>query len=244
MLISRTDRGFRSSGKKKNIFIAFVVFLILFFVLKPLVQKPLLHSFEYLGSLFINSKLETLQNENAELKNKLSILEVNISNASSSDYMFKMGMTDFVRGALIVSDMSNVYDTVYVNRGSVDGVTDGVVVFTAGLHPIGKVVSVDDSVSRINLLTRSDSKLGAVVRYASNTEEVIELNGDGAYGFYATVPMSSKIENNQDVFFAENPDFKLGVVVGVVNNENENQKIIRVKSFYSSSGVSTVFIQK
>jgi hypothetical protein len=103
---------------------------------------------------------------------------------------------------------------------------------------------VDDSVSRINLLTRSDSKLGAVVRYASNTEEVIELNGDGAYGFYATVPMSSKIENNQDLFFAENPDFKLGVVVGVVNNENENQKIIRVKSFYSSSGVSTVFIQK
>lgn len=244
MLISRTDRNFRENSILKKLVISFFVFVILFFILRPFLQAPLLNTFEYISNFLNNSRISELEKENSDLKIKLAQAEIIIKDSSSSELLVKMGMTDFVEASVIVRSFLSVYDTLFLNKGSVDGVSDGALVFTAGLHPVATVKEIDKSFSRIDLFTKSGNKISGVVKSASSSEEVLELTGDGAYGFVSTVPLSSNIEEGQKVYFGENTDFVVADVVSVFKNENENNKIVRLRGYFSPSGVSSVYIQK
>lgn len=244
MLISRTDRGYSRSSRVRTLSIFFIVLIVLFFALRSFVQPLLLGTVSWVSNIFTNKTVTALQLENEELKNKLFLLQSQSANASSTEEMLKMGVADFIRASVIIKRMNSVYGSLYINKGSADGIQVDNVVFAAGLHPVGSVVGVDQKFSRIELFTASNKKTGGVLRYSSSSEEVIELQGDGAYGFVATVPSNSNVQNGDNVYFNQDPDFVLGEVVYVGLNENENNKIVRVKSFYSVTGTAFLYIQK
>lgn len=244
MLISRTDRGYARSSNGRRLSIIFIVLLVLFFVLKPLLQPVLLSLVSSVSGIFSSKTVAALEIENENLKNQLAIFEKDFANASSTEELLKIGATDFIRASIIVKNMNNVYGSMYIGVGTRDGVSVDTVVFVSGLHPIGRVVGVSEKFSRIELFTGSDKKLGGILRYASSSEEVLELQGDGAYGFVSMVPANSSIQNGDKIYFSEDPEFVIGQVLSVDINENENNKIVRVKSFYSTSGTASVYIQR
>lgn len=244
MLISRTDRGYSRSSRTRVLSIIFIVLIVLFFALRSFVQPLLLSTVSWVSGIFTSKTLTSLQLENEELKNKLFLLQSQSMNASNTEEMLKIGVADFIRASVIIKRMNSVYGSLYINKGSADGVQVDSIVFAAGLHPVGSVVGVDQKFSRVELFTASSKKIGGILRYSSSSEEVIELQGDGAYGFVATVPSNSGIKNGDYVYFNQDPDFVLGEVVYVGLNENENNKIVRVKSFYSVTGTAFLYIQK
>lgn len=244
MLISRTDRGYSQSSRVRTLVISFVVLIILFFILKPFIQSPLLGAAGWVKDIFADKTVETLRLENEDLKNQIGILKIGIATASSAEDMINMGVTDFIKASVVVKSMSSVYGNVYINQGKDSGVNIDALVFAPGLFPIGKVVGTDNKFARIELLTASGKKVGGLVKLASSSEEVIELEGDGSYGFVATIPFNSKIKNGDNIYMSESPDFVMGTVVDVILNENENNKIVRVRGYYSTLGTGTVFVQK
>ncbi len=244
MLISRTDRGYSRSSRVRNLSIIFAVLIVLFFLLRSIMQPVLLGGASWISNIFTNKTIEKLQLENDELKNKLSLIESLSINTSSTEELLKIGITDFVRASVIIKKMNSVYGSVYINKGSLDGIQVDNIVFASGLHPVGSVAGVDEKFSRIELFTASNKKLGGLLRYSSSSEEVIELQGDGAYGFVATVPSNSSIKNGDNIYFNQDPDFVIGQVVAIGLNENENNKIVRIKSFYSVAGTASLYIQK
>lgn len=242
MLISPIGKYSQKGSKFKWIIISFAVFMLVFFLLRSFIQPMFLGVASKFQDLFSNESSISLDNQ--KLKNRVVELENIIKSYNDANLLLTQGATDFIHGSIIIRDVGRIYDTIYINKGSNDSISVGSTVFVSGLRPIGKIIETQDKFSHIELFTKENLKTSGVLKSASSTEEMLELVGDGAYGFMASVPAVSKLSLGDNVYFAENPDFVIGIVSQIVNNEQENNKIVRVTGFYSSHGSVSVFIQK
>jgi len=150
---------------------------------------------------------KVLEDENKRLKELLDLKE-------SSDYKV-------LPAQVIGRDTSVWFDTVIIDRGSIDGVKLNMpVVVNGGL--VGRVTAVSPLTAQVDMITRDKSGLGAVVGELGNTEALGVVRGTGKSELLEMKYVPGYIEVNKgDIVYTTGQDgiypagLKLGEVVDV-----------------------------
>jgi rod shape-determining protein MreC len=120
-----------------------------------------------------------------------------------------VGLSQKISGkaAMVTSSLTaSMYGTFTIDRGSKDGVTRGVAVYTADGYAIGMVAEVNDHASLVHELFAPNATVEAVI---GDTRVVLE--GQGGGNARAHAPRESKIQIG-DVARAPNVSAPVGIV--------------------------------
>lgn len=240
---------------KKNIKYIVVVVLALFFIFlstillyhKPImIEKWIKDAGLFLNHLVGNSKKvdnKVCDNVNEELENQISELKkiLSIDNVLS-EY-------ENIYGVVISRDIGYWYDKVIINKGSNDGVMEGMAVINSeGL--IGKVISSSNFNSTVQLLTSEN---------INKTSVKIENNDNYVYGLiteykedknsYIIEGISDDIKIGSKVTTTGFGDiFPAGIIVGTVIDSNSDAyglaKTIEIKPNVDFNNINIVSILK
>lgn len=240
---------------KKNIKYIVVVVLALFFIFlstillyhKPImIEKWIKDAGLFLNHLVGNSKKvdnKVCDNVNEELENQISELKkiLSIDNVLS-EY-------ENIYGVVISRDIGYWYDKVIINKGSNDGVMEGMAVINSeGL--IGKVISSSNFNSTVQLLTSEN---------INKTSVKIENNDNYVYGLiteykedknsYIVEGISDDIKIGSKVITTGFGDiFPAGIIVGTVIDSKIDAyglaKTIEIKPNVDFNNINIVSILK
>lgn len=140
------------------------------------------------GSFSSISNLRSAQTENEELRQRIQELEFELQssagltdeNARLKDLLALKGQSTFkiVPAQVIGRDPSAWFDTIIINRGSLDGVKlNHPVVSNGGV--VGRVTAVSPLTAQISLVTKSKSGIGGVIGELGTSKAVGVVSGLG-----------------------------------------------------------------
>lgn len=203
-------------------------------VLADFVQSPVTTVSSGVSNYFSSiSSLRTAQDENAQLKERIQELEVEVKGnaemTAENERLRKMldlkekSKYKVVNARIIGRDPSFWFDSSIVNRGSLDGVKLYMpVVNDGGL--IGRVTAVGPMTSQVDLITRDTSGVAGIIGEVSGTNALGVIRGsskvDMVEMFY--VPGSTEVQAGQIVYTSGQDGIypaglKIGEIVEVVS---------------------------
>jgi cell shape-determining protein MreC len=144
-----------------------------------------------------------------------------------------------IRASPLLSGISYLFDTIRLNKGEVDGVHEGDVVYTRGMIAIGKVHSVTKSSSLVLLYSKDKNETFGTISESDTSFKVIGVGG-GSY--VALVPREVNIEEGKTVLLTEDQTFSLGKVVSVVFNKEDVSKKVFIKGGFNPAQLSVYYI--
>lgn len=185
--------------------------------------------------IYDKSELEAYKLENEKLRSLLN---------------FKTGKDFDLLLAKVISKDSNKANTLIINRGTKDGVKEGLAAVVDNGVIIGKVVNASENLSMILLLTDKLSQL------AVSTQDINKASGlaEGEYGLslkVSLIPQDLDIQEG-DLFITSGtePGIPRGLIIGKVNRitskENELFKsaTISLPLDYSELTILSIIIPK
>lgn len=135
---------------------------------------------DYLDSVVDRQNLE---DENRDLRRQIEELTAEIARLRENEFLAaelaELALVeesrpddDFLTARVIARDPSNVRERVAIERGSGDGVAEGMVIVSEGGSLVGVVSKVLDSFSWVTLITDPNSNINALIQ-DSRTEGVV-----------------------------------------------------------------------
>lgn len=165
-----------------------------------------------------------LKKQNTELKNKEAIISV--LEQENSDIKKLFGRDENNKRILtrvLSRPPFQIYDTLIIDIGSINGVREGNLVYTEENYAIGKVSRVYDRTSVVTLFSSPKETYSVMVKSKlgeESTSSTKSLNneitfiGIGNGGFEAQVPKHMEIENNTKMVLSSiNPSI-IGIITG------------------------------
>lgn len=256
-MISRRDSN---NAKRKIIaYIAFGVLVVLsWFVFRNFINIPLqeVNTLTSQSGTFLVRKIngiylyfasnDALYKENIRLNNELTIekqryIEVielrdkvakyeKFTDFSGAEHLFakRVGFVD-----------SLIHKTFRINKGNRNTILYGQKVITQQKVIIGKVAEVFDITSLISLLWNGDPFLGRMSRSGT----VITLKGTGNGVYVAEVPHELEVKIDDIILFDEDPEYIVGLVKKINNNDEDVFKEIVVHTPLSPNMIDVVLIK-
>jgi cell shape-determining protein MreC len=257
-LIKHKKNYFFENGRTILILLALLVLLVTIFsflgnfvnfALGPFAKVGgyLYEKASFLPSMFGDKK--GILDENKRLKSEVERL-----NLSLSDFEATMNENEMLRRELGVKPEGNLipaiiisrppqvpFDTIFIDRGSVDGINVRDLVYASRKNVIGRIEKVQRSVSVAVLYSYSGFGQNAFV---SRTNTLIQIEGRGGGNIEAKTPIDLDIIEG-DMISAE---FSLGANIAVVESVEED-KVLGFKNVIMSlsanpSSLRMVFIRK
>lgn len=254
------------SGVIAFLFLLFVLNLFVspiknyFYVLSSPIQKTFwsagessslfLSSFVKAGSLLKEN--EDLQIANQKLLSQVALLQlIKQGNQAQSDISISCQNREFelvMAGAIGLDDN----DILSINKGSVDGIVEGMPVISQQSVLFGKVYKVYKNFSQIMLVSNKSSITNVeILKYQSPNEQseidgVVKGNG-GLAAYLDLVPISSEI-SPQDVLVTSSIDrsFPKGLLVGEIvqkqKNDQEPFQQAHIKLFFDVKTTDNLFV--
>ncbi len=176
--------------------------------------------------------LDDLEKENDALKQELASIREGSSTVSYAD-------NRHVEVHTLFSLLSTVYDTLLISKGFNDGITEGMIVYTDGYFPIGKVDEVHTTNSRVALLSRGGNEIEG---YIPGSAVVIRLTGNGGGDFIATLPKPVPVAIGDSLYMKENPEMKIGTVVAIDNEPQSVSQVLHVRGAYTITSRSRYYV--
>ncbi len=257
--------------RKKNkglikILAGIIVFLFLFFVLNIFVlpvknyfyalSSPIQKVFwtagdgssTFLASLLnagsLNSENEKLKKENQNLLSQIALLQlIKQGNQAQSDVSAASQNTGFKLLMTGVIGLDN--DILSINKGSADGIAEGMPVIGQQNVLFGKVFKVYKNFSQIMLISNKNSVTNVEI-LGSEIDGVIKGSG-GLASYLDLIPISSDI-NPQDVLVTSSIDksFPKGLLVGEIvqkqKNDQEPFQKASVNLFFNIKTADNLFV--
>ena len=191
-------------------------------------------------------KIDAVETENIELKNQIESLkkELNI------DYV----LTDYeqVNATVVSRNIGYWYNTLTIDKGSKNGIEDGMVVINA-IGLIGKVIKVSAYSSEVRLITTSDTNNKISVSISNGHNKINGLiNG---YNYESNLLEVEGISNTEEVNIGDTvytsglggvfpSGILIGKVVNITTDEYDLAKIINVEPSVSFDDINYVAILK
>ncbi len=202
-----------------------------------LVSQSIHDAYDSVASFFTTkatyyAALDDLEKENDALKQELATLRDGTSTVSYYDSRHLEVHTLF-------SPLSMVYDTFLISKGFNDGIIEGMIVYTEGYLPIGKVDEVHTTNSRVALLSRNGNEIEG---YIPTSAVVIRLTGNGGGDFVATLPKLVPVAIGDTLYMKENPEMKIGQVVAIDNEPQSVSQVLHVRGAYSITSRSRYYV--
>lgn len=208
------------------------------------VQSPVTGISSGVSNLFRSlSSLRSAQTENEQLKQRVQELEFEIQqkaglseeNARLKSLLELKNQSAYkvVPAQIIGRDPSAWYDTVIVNKGTLDGVKlNSPIVNDGGL--IGRVTAVSPLTAQVTLITKNKAGLGGVIGELGASSAIGVVTGSGKRDMLEMgyVPGSIPVQNGEIVYTTGQdgiypPGLKIGEVVEVqAGSTTEPHKIL------------------
>ncbi|PLX27444.1 rod shape-determining protein MreC [Candidatus Parcubacteria bacterium] len=162
-----------------------------------------------------NAELEIVKEENETMRGFLNFF---------SENKFENVMAEVIsRGDF--SDSAGRIESITIDKGSDNGLYDGLVVINQAGLVVGKIINTKDAISEVALLTNKDCKLAATILGEDKTSGIVE----GELGLTMTmnfIPQSKSI-NKEDIVVTSGLERTItrGLVIGqiseVIKESNE-----------------------
>ncbi len=210
------------------------------------VQSPVTTVTSSVADYFYSiSNLRSAQSDNDVLKQRVQELEVEIKQKEeltsentrlrSLLELKEQSQYKLVTARIIGRDPSAWFDSLIVNRGTLDGVTLYMPVVTNG-GLVGRVTAVGPLTSQVDLITRSTSGVGAVVGQIGESSALGVVNGTSKKDLLEMKYVSGNIEvqvgqtiftTGQDEIFPAG--LKIGEIVTVVSGSATTPHVIEIR---------------
>lgn len=206
---------------------------------------------------FSSASVPEVELQNAKLENENAYLKSILSNATITQSFADSGIIDpIVANGTFFDKVKIFYSDIILNKGEVDGVKQGSLVFVRGSKPVGTIKEVYDGSSKLELFTSykkitegytnksasSSSTSSEAVTFGTSTS--LDLIGDGSFGFYSRVLKTFPAEVGDEIFLKNYPTLVVATIKKVEDIENENEKILYLKSNFDNSNIRLFFIEK
>ena len=146
-----------------------------------------------------------------------------------------------LKASPLLSAMSYLYDTVRLNKGQRDGVSEGDIVYTRGMVVVGKILSVTKSTSLALLYSRDGIETYGTEQKTSTS---FKVTGNGGGSYLALIPRDVDIQENDKILLTENQDFILGTVASVTFDKQDVSKKVYIRGGFNPASLSLFYINK
>jgi rod shape-determining protein MreC len=210
------------------------------------VQSPVTTVTSGIANYFYSiSNLRSAQSENDQLKQRVQELEVEIKQKEdlAAENTRLKALLDLreqskhkvLPARIIGRDPSVWFDSANIDRGSLDGVTMYMPVVTDG-GLVGRITAVSPLASRVDLLTRSTSGVGAVVGQIGASSAIGVVSGTSKKGLLEMkyVPGNIDVQVGQTVFTTGQDEIfpaglKIGEIVNVISGSATTPHVIEIR---------------
>lgn len=210
------------------------------------------------GSFVSIANLRSAQSENEVLRQRLQELEFELQsqaglaeeNSRLKELLAFRNRSDYkmVPAQVIGRDPSAWFDSVLINRGSLDGVKlNNPIVNNGGL--VGRVTAVSPLTAQVSLITKNKSGLGGVIGELGTSSAIGVVTGVGKRGTLemgyvpGTLPVSpgeAVFTTGQDGIFP--PGLKIGIVADVKPGSTAEPHLILVEPAAKLYGIQEVAV--
>lgn len=193
-------------------------------------KKSLISSFldlqdDFMAMSAVRSQYLALQNENQDLREVLGLVR---------DF-------GYAHTARVVARPPQIsYDTILIDKGSVDGLVEGQSVFAGENLLIGTIAEVHPHSSLVQLL--SSSKVLTEARLISS-ELTLTLVGRGGGAFSVDVPRDVPIEDNDIFVSTQSGSVVIAEVVEITGDPQDPSKTVLAKSPINMNYLNYVFVK-
>ena len=147
---------------------------------------------------------KTLEEENISLKEILGRVSVN---------------EDFILGTILAKPFTTLFDTLFIDIGSEQGLEIGDLVFAYGNIPIGKISNTEKNTSTVTLFTNAGEKTSGII---SSQNIYIDLVGRGGNNFEIILPRDLILTKGEDIVLSGIHPYVLAKVEGIISDDRES----------------------
>jgi rod shape-determining protein MreC len=224
-----------------------------FYSISQPIQKPLWQSGQGISNFFQGFfQGNKIKEENEKLKADYeNLLSQNIAIdelKKENEFLRKaleLGLNEefkLILAEVISKDISQ--DSILINKGLKDGLSQGMTVITEQKVLLGKVSEVSDKFSRVILISNSDSFFPVTIQAAQATG-IIKGRGNGQLAL-EEIPQNKEIKEDDIVLTTSlGGNFPKGLLVGKIKNvrtsDTEPFQKAEIYSFLNIEDVKTVF---
>ncbi|MBU0707429.1 rod shape-determining protein MreC [Patescibacteria group bacterium] len=198
------------------------------FLLRPIQTKIFPASQSLSNYIAKHESIEQLEKNNQELESRLSELLVENSQLKSTikdlniirserEFLEKENY-NFVQARIIGKSSENKLRELIINIGSNDSIEEGFAVVSEQGYLVGKVVEVQKYISKILLITDSNSEVAAIVQNDTNAPGIVE----GNLGLSLTmrlIPQNEIIQTDQSIVTSGlEANIPNGLLIGTISN--------------------------
>jgi cell shape-determining protein MreC len=177
------------------------------------------------------ARVALLEAENETLRNENRLLR---ENAGEDTVPYANGVT----AGVIARPPLSPYDVLIVNKGSGDGVYEGMQAYANGI-PVGTVESVSGGSARVALYSSSGR---AIEGWVGEERIPITLAGLGGGAFSADLPRDSGVVEGATVFITGAGALPVGVVARIESHPSSPRSIVHLRPAANPFTITSVTI--
>lgn len=209
----------------------------------------------FLKSFFNAGNLET-ENQNLKKENQNLLVEISFlqdllkKNQAEQEVLTSCSQDNFKLISVDVIGLDSDFDVVSINKGSVDGVLEGMPVINQQKIIFGKISKVYNNFSEVTLISNKNSVLDVKVLETNEAKSPVYgvIKGKGGLRVYLDlVPTDSEInEGGVLITSALEKDFPKNLLVGkIIKKEKNDQKPFQqaeIEPFFNIRGLENLFV--
>jgi cell shape-determining protein MreC len=174
-------------------------------------------------SLLDTVSLESIKYENQKLRQELQIKPAG----------------NFMAASVIARSPQMPLDSLFLDKGTVDGISDGDLVLSADRILIGKITKISKNKATVAL----NSFAGTVsYGYVARTNEPLEITGDGGGGIKAKAPIDFDIAVGDKIMVGNSLNYLAAIVGAIEEDRSSGFKNVLMSLPVDVSKVGIVFV--
>lgn len=140
---------------------------------------------------------------------------------------------------VISSPPNDPFDSMLINKGKNDGITEGMKAIVFGYVYAGTVEEVFERSARISLLSRFEKETQLTL---AEQNSLVVAKGEGARTFSIDVPRDFKVEEGNRLIFFHNQPLLAGVIEQI--DRRTSQSVLRARAVipFNPKGITTLIL--
>jgi len=229
-----------------NAFFLFVIFFTIGVVLTVYERLNVFKKYMNLGA--VNDSLSI---ENAKLNTTLIALQ-NVDSAKNTlvkDTVNRIQYT-YLAARVIKNSITLRNNIITINKGSIDGIENGMAVISAGKGVVGIIRDVSPHLATIESLLNKDAKISVSIKSTQALGSLVwgDRNSDYRKAFIKDIPNHIKVKLRDTVVTSGYGSFPPGIPIGSISNRGistgDNFLTIEINLFNDFSTLQYVYVIK
>lgn len=179
--------------------------------------------------------------ERDDLANKLSTLESSVQDLNELRDMRGDGKDDRIYAGVLITPNVSPYDSLVIDKGSVDGVVPQTVVYRNNTTPIGIIAKADSSTSVVTLFSSPGMQVDVYVR-GPNVHA--KATGVGGGALEVLLPHGVKVHEGDSVLLPTIRGERIGTVAHITDDPAEPGAVASIVDAFAPASLRFVAVAR